>query len=464
MMIRGWRKRFSEIYKAMRTNGSFVQNSLLMFSSSGASMAIQFGFAFILSRIYSENDYGIFQVFNSYVAILASFVTLNYNQAFVLPRDERQFVHLFQLTVRIAIWISIAITILSLIGGQWLLEKMNHQEVGKWIYLVGPTCLAMAFAKILRELAIRQKAFLKITIWSTASTLFAKTFNVTYGSFNAAASGLIITNILAFVVEIFLFVRYVTVDVWKTLFTRTSQVDRMLVAKEYRSFPLYIFPGNLINTLSNFLPPVLLATLGYGYDMAGFYGYAILILDVPLRLMANGVSSVFLPKANDMLADRPEELGPATWRLYKNMILLAGAAIGVIFVAGEPLYSLCFSERWAPAGRLAEILAVYYFFRLISAPLAILFNVLKREKQFLIFQSVLLISSISSLSIASLFTQDFFQLMQIFSIANGIVYFGLCVWIFKLVNIPLIKAIAFTLFSSAFIFSVGYLLKSWCFV
>jgi lipopolysaccharide exporter len=458
-MIRGWRKRFSEIYKAMRTNGSFVQNSLLMFSSSGASIAIQFGFAFILSRIYSENDYGIFQVFNSYVAILASFVTLNYNQAFVLPRDDRQFAHLFQLTVRIALSICFVITLLSLIGGQWLLEKMNHQEVGAWIYLVGPTCLAMALAKILRELAIRQKAFMKITIWSTTSTFFAKTFNVAYGSISAAASGLIITNLLAFVLEFFLYLRFVTVDVWKILSVKSQRSDRMKVAKDFSSFPLYIFPGNLINTLSNFLPPVLLATLGYGFDMVGFYGYAILILDLPLRLMANGVSSVFLPKANDILAERPEELGPATWRLYKNMMLLASAAIGFIFVAGEPLYALCFSERWAPAGHLAEILTVYYFFRLISAPLTILFNVLKREKEFLIFQSVLLVSSISSLSIASFYTSDFFQLMQIFSLANGAVYFGLCIWIFKLVKIPLAKAIAFTVFGSTALFSIGYVLK-----
>jgi O-antigen/teichoic acid export membrane protein len=462
-MIEGWRKRFSEIYGALRTDGSFVQNSMLMFSSSGASIAIQFGFAFILSRIYSENDYGVFQVFNSYVAILGSMITLNYNQAFVLPRDERQFAALFQLTVRIALLICLVITVLSLVGGRWLLEKMHHEEVGVWIYLVGPTCLALALDRIVIDMAVRQKVFKKITLWSTVSTFLTKTFNVAYGSINASPSGLIITNLLSYALEMSFYAKWVTKNVWKTLTLPVRKEERKAMAREYKSFPLYIFPGNLLNTFSNYLPPVMLATLGYGFDMVGFYGYAILVLDLPIRLMGSGVSSVFLPKANDLLAERPDELGPATWRLFKNMMLLSVAAVGFIFVVGEPLYSLCFSERWAPAGRLAEILTIYYFFRLVSAPLTVLFNVLRREKEFLIFQFSLLIIRVVSLIGGASVTSDFYELMQIFSIANAIAYFGLCIWIFRLVKIPLVKAISFTLISGVTIFTFGYILKQWLF-
>jgi len=434
-----------------------------MFSSSGASIAIQFGFAFILSRIYSEGDYGIFQVFNSYVAILGSIVTLNYNQAFVLPREERQFVALFQLTLKISFFLCFLITLFSLVGGQWVLGLMHHEEVGAWIYLVGPTCLFVALDRIVMGMGVRQKAFKKITIWSPVSTFISKIFNVAYGSVNASPSGLIITNILSFAIETVLYIKYVTKDVWKTFKLKVTKSELREVALEYKTFPLYIFPGNLINTVSNYLPPVMLATLGYGFDMVGFYGYALIILELPIRLMGSGVSSVFLPKATDILADRPHELGPATWRVFKNMMFLSVGAVAFIYVVGEPLYSFCFSERWAPAGRLAEILTIYYFFRLVSTPLSILFNVLRREKEFLAFQAGLLVIRVASLVVGSAYTSDFFELMEIFSIANAVAYFGMCVWIFAMVKIPMVKAIVFTLVCGIGIFASGWLLKAWIF-
>jgi O-antigen/teichoic acid export membrane protein len=458
-MIRHWKNTFREMIAAMRTDGSFVQNSLLMFSSSGASIILQFVFAFILSRIYSETDYGLFGIFNSYVAILGSIVTLNYNQAFVLPRDEHSFAALFQHTIRITIILCIAISLLTVLAGKQILEWMNHEEVGNWIYLVGPTCLVLALDKVIMDYAVREKAFKKMTLWSTLAMFFSKTFNVGYGMVNANAAGLIITNFLFYLAEMGLFMRFVTRKAIHTLRVPVTRHKRKEVIREYRTFPLYIFPGNFINTISNYLPPVLLASLGFGLEAVGYFTYSLIILDLPIRLMGSGVSSVFLPKANDMYAERPHELAPATWRLFKNMMLLSAASVAVIFIAGEPIYSLCFSDRWAPAGRIAEILTVFYFFRLLSAPLTVLFNVFRREREFLIFQTILMIVRVISLFTGAALTHDFETLVLIFSISNAAVYFGLCIWIFVMVKLNILKSVAFTLGWGIVIFGGGYLIR-----
>ncbi len=356
------------------------------------------------------------------------------------------------------------VTGVSLCFGKSVLRVFNHEELGSWIYWIGPTILLMSFDRITSDWAVRNKEFRKQTWWSVTTTLVAKVFNALYGWWiTATPGGLVYTTLLQHGLRTITYCGSVLSDFGVQMKLRFSRAELFAVAKEYKEFPLYIYWGNVINIFSNNLPAALLTTLGFSIDTIGFYSYSLIILDLPIRMLGAGVYSVFVQKASELIHGRMHELAGITWKLYKAIVLISLLFSVFIFSFGEKFYLLLLEERWSTAGRAAEVLIIFYFFRMISSPLSSLFNILRKERQFFIFQIALTIMRVLGLVIGSFFTKDFVTLMLIYSLVNAVMYFIFCIWIFKLINFPLWKVTAFTLLTSIGGFGLGVLLKVFLF-
>jgi O-antigen/teichoic acid export membrane protein len=433
-----------------------------MFASSGISILIQFVFFFLLARIYSPAVYGLYGIFNVYVSTLGNSATLGYNQAFVIPREERDFSALLRLTLGIAFFFSLAVFLITLLAGKTIIGYFKHDELGNWVYLIAPTTFLIALDRISGDWAIRNKEFKGQTLWSTTTTLASKIFNALYGWLvSASVAGLVFTTLLQHFLRVFTYAAFILTDFSKQLKEKFSWQEIKQIAKEYKEFPLYIYWGNVINILSNNLPAALLTPLGFAIDNVGYYSYSLIVLDLPIRLLGAGVASVFMQKAAELAHNRMHELADHTWRLYKVIVYISLFFSFVVFVFGEKLYLLMLEERWVTAGRAAEVLIIFYYFRMISAPLSSLFNILRKEKQYFAFQVLLVILRVGALVIGAMFTTDFIHLMFIYSMVNAIAHFGFCIWIFRLIKFSALKVFAFTLITSASVFGIGYLIKCW---
>ena len=184
-----------------------------------------------------------------------------------------------------------------------------------------------------------------------------------------------------------------------------------------------------------------------------------IVLDLQIRMLGAGVASVFLQKAAELARERMHELAGHTWRLYKTMVYLSLIFSLVIYVFGENLYLWLLEEKWQTAGRVAEVLIIFYFFRMISSPLSSLFNVLRKEKQFFAFQIMLTVLRFLSLVFGSMFTSDFVELMLIYSLVNAVAYLVFCIWIFRLVGFSSTRVAVFTIGTSGSTFIAAYVLK-----
>lgn len=437
-----------------------MQNSAWMFASSGVSILIQFVFFTILARIYSPAVYGVYGIFNLYVSTLGNASTFGYHQAFVIPKEERKFSALLRLSIWISVVFSIAVTIMSFCFGKSILSAFEHDELGNWIYWIGPAILLMSFDRITSDWAVRNKEFRKQTWWSTSTTLLAKVFNALYGwLISATAAGLVYTTLFQHGMRTITYCGSVLHDFKVQMKLRFTRAELYAVGREYKEFPLYIYWGNVINIFSNNLPAALLIKLGYSVDAIGFYSYSLIILDLPIRMLGAGVYSVFAQKASELVHGRMHELAGITWKLYRGIVLISLLFSVFIFAFGEKFYLLLLEERWSTAGRAAEVLIIFYFFRMISSPLSSLFNILRKERQFFIFQLVLTVVRVLGLVIGSWYTTDFVTLMLIYSLVNAIMYFAFCIWIFKLINFSIWKVTSFTLFTSIAGFGLGYVIR-----
>jgi O-antigen/teichoic acid export membrane protein len=433
-----------------------------MFSSSGISILIQFVFFTILARIYSPEVYGLYGIFNLYVNTLGNASTLGYHQAFVIPHQEREFSALLRLTMWIALLFSVLITLILFVAGHEILALSDHQQLGNWVYLIGPTVFLMALDRIASDWAIRNKEFRKQMIWSTSTMLLSKVFNACYGAFiSASVGGLVFTTMIQHGARFLTYSFSVISDFSHQLKMRFSRKELIQVAKTYKEFPLFIYWGNVINIFSNNLPAAMLLSLGFSLDHIGFYSYSLIVLDLPIRMLGAGIYSVFSQKAAEMVRDRAHELSRHTWKLYQAILLVSLVFSFIVFVFGEKLYLLLLDDRWQEAGKAAEVLVIFYFFRMISSPISSLFTTLRKEKQFFIFQVFLTILRYLALVVGAWTTNDFIQLMWVYTLVNAFAYLLLCVWTLKLVQVPVWRVLSFTFGTTIPVFLLGWLIKIW---
>jgi O-antigen/teichoic acid export membrane protein len=450
-----------EISSSLRLSGSFVQNSAWMFASSGISILIQFAFFTILAKIYSPLVYGIFGVFNVYVSTLGNAATLGYNQAFVLPKTDREFSGLLRLTIITSVSLSALVMITMLVAGKSIIGFFGHEEMGNWVYWISPVMLLLALDRITADWAIRNKEFKKQTLWSTTTTLAVKSFNVWYGAIvSATTAGLVYTTFLQHLLRVVFYSWLIIVDFKQKLLERFSSGELLQIAKKYKEYPLYIYWGNVINIFSNNLPAALLPALGFGMQYVGYFTYSLIILDLPIRMLGAGVSSVFLQKAAELSRNNPKELNAKTWKLFKGIFWISILFSALIFLTGEFLYTWLLDPQWREAGILAEILVIFYFFRMISSPISSLYNILRKEKELFLFQITLTLSRIGALWFGAHITSDFFKLMAIYSIVNALMYLFFCLRIFQLLQFRMERVLFYLLGWTAVISAVTWLLKT----
>lgn len=457
--LRSW---YNEIKKGLSTEGSFVRNSAWMFSASGLSILMQLVFFPILSRIYTPEDYGVFGVFNFYTTTLGTAILLGYNQAFILPNTERSFGALLRLTIWITLGLAALCFGIQLIWGKAILAYFHHESLGHWAYMIIPVALFMAFDRLTTDWAIRQKEFKKQMIVTTSVMGGTKVFNILYGwAISASAAGLIWTAFLQHFLKTMAYMLVVIKGGFSHFSERFAKNEMAKQAREYKEFPLYIYWGGLINMFSSGFPSALLPVLNFSMKSVGFYNNALIVLDIPLRIFGSAITSVYSQKAAELVKSGNADLAAPTWKIYRSLTLVSLVFLGGMMLIGEPLYAFAFGESWRTAGAAAELLAVYYFFRMISAPLTSLFGILRREKEFFLFQLALMVARLLSLWCGSWVTDDFLTLMLIFSVVNAVAYFGLSIWIFALVRIPLMRAVTFTLLSSATVVGLVLAIKMW---
>lgn len=419
----------------VRTPGSFAQNVAFMFTASAGGMAIQFLFMPLLSRIYDPEAYGLFGVFNAVLVVLGTAATLGYNQAFVLPKTESAFRGLMSITLRIGLLFSVVVTAVTYFSIDWLVSHDSTSTLGLWWLLLGPLLLLFVVDRVMMDWSIRDKAFKRQSLWSVPTMLVSKGFNVGYGmGISPTADGHILTTALTYVLRIGVYLRWVIPNALQRLLTRSTRESRRQAATEYADYPRFTLWGNLLNVGSSYIPVLLLPIVLDQVEVVGFYTFSLLLLEIPMRLIAGAVTPVYMNKAAELVNQRPDELGPLTFKLFRNLLWPVAIGMGLLYALGEPVYVFAFGEPWRTAGQAAEVLAVFYFFRLVSSPLSPVINIIRKENEVFRFQLGLFIARLLALLPGLFWELTFVELMWLYSVVNAVTYAALNQRIFALIK------------------------------
>src|SRR5699024_8218297 len=121
------------------------------------------------------------------------------------------------------------------------------------------------------------------------------------------------------------------------------------LAKKYYDFPVYRAPQDLLNSVSDSLPVIMLTTL-FSPTSAGFYTIGRTVLRLPSNLVGKAVGDVFYPR----IAEASNKKENMVKLLQKATLSLAAVGIvpfGLVILFGPFLFSLVFGAEWEMAGQ-----------------------------------------------------------------------------------------------------------------
>ena len=350
---------------------------MTLLSGAAAALTVSYLLQPVLTRLYTPEEFGIFDTFIAVLALFVPFSSAKFEDAIVLPKKDEEAGHL--LTLSLALILAVTTIIAAVLYFVPAVSTSLDASIGKWVLLL-PLALLLIRTSMLGELwSIRSKKFGRISGVNVARTTAANVVKI--ASSSTGMAGLFVGYITGFAIAIFIYAKGIFEAVALSL--RNHPLSGMKrVARRYKDFPRFTLPASVLGSLVGRLPFLLLLYF-FTPEIVGLFGRAFATIMVPLSVVGTAVASVFLVFAAER-RDTPL-LASSTKRVFDRLVLFGLFPVITVMIAGPQLFSVIFGANWIQAGEFARIIGFWLFLSAVASPLTRLFDVLERQRlEFLI--------------------------------------------------------------------------------
>jgi O-antigen/teichoic acid export membrane protein len=378
----------------------------------------------ILTRLFSAEDFGELQLFQSLVILFALFSTGCYHYVIVSPKKESEAkaiakgIILFSLAFATTVFI-VGISLYSLTN---LFRSLSLT----FIILLPITIWIHSVLLVFDYWFIRNDKYSTISftrIVRTSSSGVAQVLNGILSLPFGLIWGLVLGRILT--------LYFVAKQLSKSLIVDIKNQSTKLIKKvatEYKSQPFFILPSTLISTGSSELVIFLIAGLFGQYEL-GIYALAYRVLSAPSAFIGTSFGEVLF-KETTTLINTSKSLKYKLLKTWGLLFIIALFPVLALSFYGDIFITIIFGNEWLDTGYLSQILAPLLLINFISAPTGKLFISLNDQNFTPYLSALILFGRIGGL-ILGYFTDGFFsgvQYMVYFHITALLIYNGVLWW------------------------------------
>ena len=371
---------------------TFWKNVVSVLTGSVMAQAIPVLGALVIARVYSPAEFGLYASWLGGVLIFSVILTARFETALAIVEEgHSRVIAVFSVLIVIAL---LAITIGVVAGAlivnfqtPWL-ESFPDRLV--WMFL--PASALLAVTQVWQSWASAEGEFRKLTIMRLVQASTVTVIQIVAGYFVSTASSLGFAFFTGLVIGLAVSYKLMPLAVpGGKVFLK----DVALFCKRYKNYPVYSLPADTVNSATLQLPVIILS-VRFGAEIAGYLALTLKVLGFPLSLMGNAVLDVFKHYA----ASAYKEYGECrSYYLMTLKALLSGAIpFGmVIFFLGEDLFVMAFGQQWREAGVLSLWLLPMFMMRFIASPLSYMVYIAEKQWMDLFWQMILLVMTVISL-------------------------------------------------------------------
>lgn len=382
--VKFFRETISTLFHRASIDRTFIRNFSKLILGTGSSQLVGILTVPILTRLYGVEAYGTQAYYFSIVGIFVIFATGKYENAILLPEDDKE-------SFAICCFTIILSTALSIFGGivyALLKEKIfffhGSIEIFYWLQWLPVTVFAITLFLVftiylnrMRDYGMMAKSGVLVSLFNfLASFSYAILYpGDSFGLyFNTFAGQLLISIIL------FFYCYSKKYFYWKWI----SLKYMFEAAKKYANMPKYMICGGVLNDLSSRLPVFFLQSFA-GEMVVGWYAMGLKLLGLPIQMITQSVGKVFMRDAVEELNEKKH-----CWISFKKtfltLILMGIIPFFVIQLYAIDMFTMYLGSQWYMAGVYCIYLLPMYFIEFVFSPLSTVLILASRQKVFLYLQ------------------------------------------------------------------------------
>ncbi|EGR1071161.1 lipopolysaccharide biosynthesis protein [Vibrio cholerae] len=407
-------------------NKSFSKNVLTLMTGTGIAQAIPIAIIPILTRMFSPEDFGLLALYAACVSILGVVATGRYEIAIMLPKDDEDARLLLQLSMLVALFFSLLISIPISIWNAQIARFLGNEDIAVWLYLVPVSVLFTGIYQALTYWNNRQKKFINTAVSRVNQSLFQGFVQTSLGILQVSG-GLIWGQFIGIVSgSIYLLKKDRS---YKSLIKKTKINSIQKQGIKYHKFPTYGVWGALCDAGAVQMPVILL-TKFYSNSVTGMFSLTFRVLNMPTSIISSAIAQVLFQKVVEISQTEPEKLNLYIIKMFLLLFVIYLPAVPILFIWGESLFSIIFGNEWSQAGVYAGYLVIAVAVRFAVSPLSAVLGLEQNIKMGVLWQVLYLCTitvtlyffsslSIEEFLIAFVVHEVFLYLIYLFLILKG---------------------------------------------
>ena len=387
---------------------SFLRDTGTLLSGSLVAQGITFLAYLLLGRLFTPDDFGLYNIFYSYIEVLIILSTCKYELAIVVAETESDATALTRFTLRLNAAVSLLLLTVVLI------LALTHTEISslppQLYLLIPPMVFFCGTTRVYTFLLNRYKHYRQIATSEVATSLGGTLFKILFGLLNNAVQlfhtlGLPLGTILGKVVgNIYYRLEIKKLNIKHTpVFAHTYKEETGAAANsqfstlnsQFKNYPLYTMPKELVSSFSANLPFLWLAVY-FDNALIGLFGLALTFTMRPVNILANAFEKVFFASFSERVRQH-QPLWNDTRRFLLTLLGIVLPVAVVAFLYAEPIFTFLFGDKWIGTGYYVRCIIPWLVVLINANSLAFVANIFSTQRIDFFFQIAQLLLRIAAL-------------------------------------------------------------------
>lgn len=403
----------------------FVKDGVALISGNVWAQGITFLAYLLLARLFSPEDFGLYNIFFSYVDVLIIVSTCKYELGTVIADSDREAAAVSKLALRVNAIISLLLLIAII--AYFMIDNTGSGLRFSVFLLLPPMVYFCGTSRVYASLYNRFKEFRHIALSEVVGSSSGVLIKIVLGLPLLAATlwhsiGLPLGTVLGKAASN---INYL-VGFHKLNIPKVNARDELRAAAvKFRNFPLFTMPKDLLNSLSFNLPLLWLA-LYFDKAEVGLYALALTFTFRPVNIINNAVERLMYVRTAEKTRSKMSIIGDV--KRFIVWINVAALPIFVVaFLFGDDIFSFLFGPRWRSCGFYIRCLLPWVFITLTSSSLMFLANVFSRQRTEFFFHVAQFVLRVASM-VVGIALHDFQTGILLFAVSGALVSMSLLFW------------------------------------
>lgn len=410
-----------ETARSVLPRGRFASGVTVLAGGAALGQAINVLVSPVLTRLYTPEDFGVFGVFASILAISIVFASLRYEYAILLPEDDESAANILALCFVILLGTALCSWFIIQSVGDKIVTWTNTPGLGQYLWLIPVGMLGAGAYQILNYWAVRKRDFVRIGRTRLTRGLGRASFQVGLGFAASGPLGLLVGQVAGECVGS------------TSLASAALRKDRSSLwmvsldgmqkeASRYRRFPIFSGLADIIDAVGLNAPQLLFAAF-YGAEVAGWFALGQRVIAAPLNIVVDSVSQVYFGEAARLPRNDPRSMRRLFLKLTGRLALMGAIPVALICALSPWFFAVVFGQSWETAGKYVQILGLMFAIRFAVVPLQHTLNILERQDLYLVWDSTRLVMVVGALFAARALGLSHIGAVAAYSVAMSAAYF-----------------------------------------